>query len=255
MPNPRWTHDRKLAKEQAGVVGVDEAGRGCLAGPVVAGSVIIPSSFFREPRNRRLTVEMNDSKQFDEAKREQLYDQVMVLAEENKIYTGTGQASVEEIEKHNIVGATCLAMMRSIEKASEASGELWKPEKNSSLELFDENEGNEKGWAVLVDGRAMKKLSFKHNGLVKGDTKSLAIAMASMLAKVTRDRFMRELHHKFPDFGFDANKGYGVPVHLKALDTYGPTVHHRPRFLRNILSVDLNSSASIKVEQSQLSFL
>ena len=86
MPNPRWTHDRKLAKEQAGVVGVDEAGRGCLAGPVVAGSVIIPTAFFREPRNRLLTAEMNDSKQFDEAKREQLYDQVMVLAEEKDIY-------------------------------------------------------------------------------------------------------------------------------------------------------------------------
>ena len=76
-----------------------------------------------------------------------------------------------------------------------------------------------------------------------------------MLAKVTRDRFMRKLHIKFPEFGFDSNKGYGAPVHLNALDTYGPTEHHRPRFLRNILSVDLNSSASMKVEQSQLSFL
>ena len=235
MPNPRWTHDRKLAKEQAGVVGVDEAGRGCLAGPVVAGSVIIPTAFFREPRNRLLTAEMNDSKQFDEAKREQLYDQVMVLAEEKKIFTGTGKASVDE--------------------ASRTSGGLWKPEENSSLELFEEIEGNDKGWTVMVDGRALKKLSYKHVGLVKGDTKSLAIAMASMLAKVTRDRFMRKLHIKFPDFGFDSNKGYGAPVHLNALDTYGPTEHHRPRFLRNILSVDLNSSASMKVEQSQLSFL
>ena len=255
MPNPRWTHDRKLAKEQAGVVGVDEAGRGCLAGPVVAGSVIIPTAFFREPRNRLLTAEMNDSKQFDEAKREQLYDQVMVLAEEKKIFTGTGKASVEEIEEHNIVGATCLAMMRAIDEASRTSGGLWKPEENSSLELFEEIEGNDKGWTVMVDGRALKKLSYKHIGLVKGDTKSLAIAMASMLAKVTRDRIMRELHTKFPEFGFYSNKGYGAPVHLKALDKHGPTVHHRPRFLRNILPQKIEEPDPIDAEQSQLSLL
>ena len=101
----------------------------------------------------------------------------------------------------------------------------------------------------------MKKLPYQHDGLVKGDTKSLAIAMASMLAKVTRDRFMRELHTKFPDFGFDSNKGYGAPVHLKALDKHGPTVHHRPRFLRNILPQKMQESDPIDAEQSQLSLL
>jgi len=99
----------------------------------------------------------------------------------------------------------------------------------------------------------MKKLPYEHVGLVKGDTKSLAIAMASMLAKVTRDRFMRKLHEEFPVFGFDSNKGYGAPVHLQALREQGPTVHHRLRFLRNLLpDVDLGSESR---EQSQLSFL
>ena len=106
-----------------------------------------------------------------------------------------------------------------------------------------------------MDGRPMKKLPYQHDGLVKGDTKSLAIAMGSMLAKVTRDRMMRELHHKFPDFGFDSNKGYGAPVHLKALDQHGPTVHHRPRFPRNILSEQSGTVDSIDMEQSQLSLL
>jgi ribonuclease HII len=255
MPNPRWTHDRKLTKEQLGVVGVDEAGRGCLAGPVVAGAVILPASFFSEASHRKATEEMNDSKQFNEEKREQLYEGVLALAEKQKIFVGTGQASVEEIEVHNIVGATCLAMKRALDKASECSDGLWRPGEKSSLELFEDKEGDKKKWTVLVDGRPMKKLPYQHDGLVKGDTKSLAIAMASMLAKVTRDRFMRELHTKFPDFGFDSNKGYGAPVHLKALDKYGPTVHHRPRFLRNILSQKMQESDPIDAEQSQLSLL
>lgn len=253
MPNPRWTHDRKLAKGQLGVVGVDEAGRGCLAGPVVAGAVILPASFFSEASHRKATEEMNDSKQFNEDKREQLYREVVALAEEQKIFAGTGQASVDEIEEHNIVGATCLAMKRALDKASEESGGLWQPEEKFSLELFEDKEGDKKKWTVLVDGRPMKKLPYEHQGLVKGDTQSLAIAMASMLAKVTRDRFMRTLHQEFPEFGFASNKGYGAPVHLQALREQGPTVHHRPRFLRNLLQDgDLGSES---LEQSQLSFL
>jgi len=99
----------------------------------------------------------------------------------------------------------------------------------------------------------MKKLPYEHPGLVAGDTQSLALAMASMLAKVTRDRFMRTLHQEFPEFGFASNKGYGAPVHLQALREQGPTVHHRPRFLRNLLpDADLGSESR---EQSQLSFL
>ena len=179
MANPRWTHDRKLAKEQLGVVGVDEAGRGCLAGPVVAGAVIIPASFFSEARNRKATEGMNDSKQFDETTREKLYERVMALGLQEKIFTGTGQASVEEIEEHNIVGATCMAMMRAMKMAAEASGGLWQPEEKSFLELFEKKNENQQSWAVLVDGRPMNKLSYQHDGLIKGDTKSLAIAMGS----------------------------------------------------------------------------
>ena len=253
MPNPRWTHDRKLAKTHLGVVGVDEAGRGCLAGPVVAGAVILPSPFFGDAKNRKLTSEMNDSKQFDEKKRESLYSRVLELAENKVLFGATGEASVKEIEEQNIVGATCLAMQRAMDAASCKYAGLWKPVLTSSMELFENNRDQGKDWIVLVDGRPMKKLPYKHAGLVKGDTKSLAIAMASMLAKVSRDRFMRELHNQFPEFGFNSNKGYGAPVHLRGLRECGPSEHHRPRFLRNLLSDTKNTARN--QEQSQLSLL
>ena len=253
MPNPRWTHDRKLTKEQFGIVGVDEAGRGCLAGPVVAGAVLIPGAFFSRAKNRKLTVEINDSKQFDEPKREILFQKVMELAEEGELYGATGEASVEEIEQHNIVGATCLAMQRAMDDSSKNSKSVWKPDKKESLELFDKQNGDSKKWALLGDGRPMKKLPYEHEGLVRGDTQSLAIAMASILAKVTRDRLMRDLHQEFPEFGFASNKGYGAAVHLQALREQGPTIHHRPGFLRNLLPDGNLASKSRK--QSQLSFL
>ena len=252
MPNPRWTHDRKLTQSLIGIVGVDEAGRGCLAGPVVAGAVILPAIFFTCAKNRKLTEEMNDSKHFDEIKREELFAQILELADKKVLYGSTGIASVEEIEEHNIVGATCIAMQRAMDQVSAKSDWLWKPVKKISLELFDKTQDPAKDWEVMVDGRPMKKLPYKHEGLVRGDTKSLAIAMASMLAKVNRDRLMRELHQQFPSFGFDSNKGYGTPVHLHALKEKGPTEHHRPRFLRNLISE--SRVTSVENEQSQLSF-
>ena len=127
MPNPRWTYDRKLAKGRCGVVGVDEAGRGCLAGPVVAGCVILPADFFKDVKNRKTVDEINDSKQFHEEKRESLFLSIQQLIESRKIFGATGSASVSEIEKHNIVGATCLAMQRAMELVSQRSDKLWKP--------------------------------------------------------------------------------------------------------------------------------
>jgi ribonuclease HII len=177
------------------------------------------------------------------------------LEEKHELYGATGKASVEEIEEFNIVGATCLAMKRAMDGVSDKSDGIWKPLQKSTLGMFEEKDENEKGWAVLVDGRPMKKLPYEHLGLVKGDTISLAIAMASMLAKVTRDRLMRDLHTQFPEFGFNSNKGYGAPIHLRALEQLGPTIHHRPRFLRNILPGNSHPTDSEAVQQSQLSFL
>lgn len=253
MPNPRWTYDRKLAKGRCGVVGVDEAGRGCLAGPVVAGCVILPAEFFKDAKNRNTVKEINDSKQFHEEKRESLFQRIQQLIESQKIFGATGSASVSEIEEHNIVGATCLAMQRAMELASQRSDKLWQPVISEGA-LFEDCDQPKNEWAVLVDGKPMKKLSYSHQGLVKGDTLSLAVAMASLLAKVTRDQLMKKLDLEFPDYGFASNKGYGAPVHLQALTNLGPTVCHRPRFLRNLLNEEEIESPAEDV-QTQLSLI
>ena len=119
-------------------------------------------------------------------------------------------------------------------------------------DLFAEVIEVQSKWQVLVDGRPMKRLIYEHDGLVKGDTISLAIAMASLLAKVTRDHLMIKLNDDFPDYGFVSNKGYGAPVHLEALGKFGPTEHHRSRFLRNLIQEPLNEEEE-KIEQTQLS--
>lgn len=253
MPNPRWTYDRKLANGRCGVVGVDEAGRGCLAGPVVAGCVILPAEFFKDAKNRNTVKEINDSKQFHEEKRESLFQRIQQLIESQKIFGATGSASVSEIEEHNIVGATCLAMQRAMEVASQRSDKLWQPVISEGA-LFEDCDQPKNEWAVLVDGKPMKKLSYSHQGLVKGDTLSLAVAMASLLAKVTRDQLMKKLDLEFPDYGFASNKGYGAPVHLQALTNLGPTVCHRPRFLRNLLNEEEIESPAEDV-QTQLSLI
>ena len=254
MANPRWTYDRKEAKRSLGIVGVDEAGRGCLAGPVVAGAVVLPAEFFLKVANRKACSEMNDSKQFAEERREELYAVILGLAELGELFWASGEASIEEIEKENIVGATCLAMKRAMNEVSAKSKQLWSPEPKSEEDLFSTTGSSEddKKWAVLVDGRPMKRLPYEHQGLVKGDTISLAIAMGSLIAKVTRDRIMRELAQEFPAYDFASNKGYGSPNHLKALKESGPTHLHRPRFLRNLLP--MSEQAKEEDSQSQLSF-
>jgi ribonuclease HII len=255
VPNPRWTHDRKIARTLSGVVGVDEAGRGCLAGPVVSGCVILPADFFADTKNRKWVEHINDSKKFPESTREELFGRIGKLIADGKIFGATGSASVTEIEKHNIVGATCLAMQRAMKTASESSDGLWIPLLRQDCDLFSREMKEESRWVVLVDGRPMKRLPFKHEGLIKGDTLSLAVAMGSLLAKVTRDRMMHRINEEFPEYGFSSNKGYGTTVHLQALQTLGPTIHHRPRFLSNLLNESAVEEQGSPNEQTRLSFV
>ncbi len=251
MPNPLWTHDRKAAKGLAGIVGVDEAGRGCLAGPVVAGAALLPVGFFAKAANRRRCAEVNDSKQLDEAKREELFATLETMRDAGELWFTTGEASVEEIESENIVGATCFAMKRAMQALGEACVGLWRPQIKEEAEgLFSQSASSAERWLVLVDGRPMKRLPYAHQGLVKGDTLSLTVAMASIAAKVTRDRLMGELAERYPAYDFASNKGYGSPNHLRGLEEHGPTEVHRPRFLRKILAPPDQHQA----EQTQLSF-
>lgn len=178
------------------VAGVDEAGRGPLAGPVVAGAVILPDIV--EGLNG-----LNDSKQLTGAKRERLF---MTLLECEQVVCSVGLASVEEIDQLNILRATHLAMARAVDGLTQ------------------------KADFCLVDGLPVKGLSIPHRAIVKGDGRSLSIAAASVLAKVTRDRMMIEADIVYPQYGFAKHKGYGTKAHMEALRRYGPCPLHRRSF-------------------------
>jgi ribonuclease HII len=176
------------------MAGVDEAGRGPLAGPVVAAAVILD--------DRAPIKGLADSKQLSGRRREQLYDEIRAKA----LCCSVAQASVEEIDRLNILQATLLAMQRAVK------GLRLKPAK------------------VLVDGNRLPALDVLAEAVVSGDALVPAISAASILAKVTRDRLLMELHAQFPDYGFDRHKGYGTAQHLQALQTLGPLDAHRRSF-------------------------
>ncbi len=176
------------------LAGVDEAGRGPLAGPVVAAAVILT------PEAPRLEG-VDDSKQLTRRRREQLAAAIV-----STLPVGVGAASTREIDRLNIRVATALAMRRAVLRLPEAAD------------------------AVLVDGLPMAEIGFPHEALVGGDRRSYAIACASIVAKTVRDRLMRRLAMRYPDYGWDHNCGYGTPHHRAALDRLGVTPHHRRSF-------------------------
>ena len=192
---PHYIHESRLLKTMAGpICGVDEVGRGPLAGPVVAAAVILDKK--RIPRG------LNDSKQLSEEAREELFPRIMEMA----VAVGVGEASVGEIDLVNIRQATHLAMARAVRALSVAAG------------------------FALVDGNDPPALPCKCETLIKGDTLSVSIAAASIIAKVTRDRMMVALHDAHPGYNWKSNKGYGTPDHLAGLKSCGVTPHHRRSF-------------------------
>ena len=201
MDNPLYKYDL----EYKNVIGVDEAGRGPLAGPVVAAAVILKE--YTEELD-----EINDSKKLTEKKREKLYDIIM-----QNFDVAVGISTVEEIDKLNILNADFLAMRRALKDLK-------------SLK-------NEKEYTVLVDGNLkIKEYIGKQLPIVKGDAKSLSIAAASIIAKVTRDRLMKDLANIYPDYSFEKHKGYGTKAHIEAIKDKGAIEGvHRKVFLRKIL--------------------
>lgn len=181
------------------ICGIDEVGRGPLAGPVVAGAVILPKDCD--------ILYLNDSKQLTEKKREELYQVIM----EKAVSTGLGFVSPERIDEINILQATYEAMREAVSKLDP------QPE----LLLND---------AVTIPG-----ISIRQVPIIKGDAKSISIAAASIIAKVTRDRMMVQYDSIFPGYGFASNKGYGAAAHIEALKKYGPTPIHRKSFIKNLL--------------------
>jgi ribonuclease HII len=183
------------------IAGLDEVGRGCLAGPVVAAAVILPLSSETEDILARFRG-VNDSKQLTMHTRERLYDQIM----QHALAVAVGFGSVEIIDERNILQATKYAMRCALDQLSPA------PQ------------------ALLLDAIQLPGLKVPQRSLIKGDARCLSIAAASIIAKVTRDRYMLALHEEYPHYGFDQHKGYGTPVHLAALRNHGATSHHRRSF-------------------------
>ena len=175
--------------------GVDEAGRGCLAGPVVAGAVILPPDF-KHPF-------LNDSKQLSEKRR----DELRPIIEAEAIAWGVGYATVEEIEEINILQAAFLAMHRAVAQLSQSPD------------------------ALLIDGNRFKPYpNIQHTTVIGGDGKFLSIAAASVLAKTHRDEEMMRLHEAFPMYRWDKNRGYGTEIHRNAIREFGACIHHRKSF-------------------------
>ncbi|MFQ5538682.1 MAG: ribonuclease HII [Gemmatimonadota bacterium] len=187
-------YERRFWGRGLWVAGVDEAGRGPLAGPVVAAAVILPTGM--------LVTGADDSKRLSPEVREDLFYTIQDAAE----WVGVGAASAREIDRLNILNATTLAMKRALEGV-----------KGDAV-------------AVVVDGNPVRGLGVTHEAVVGGDGRVHSIACASIVAKVVRDRLMMRLAARYPEYGWERNMGYGTPEHLEALRRLGPTPHHRVTF-------------------------
>lgn len=226
--------DRARCGDSAFLVGIDEAGRGALAGPVVAGAVFLRPAQLRSSWARKVMAEVNDSKQLTPECRERLFG---FLEEARGVGAvcgaATGEGSVAEIASRNILGANREAMRRALEAARPPDAVLPRGSDDEEGGLFKVAEAA--NVRVLIDGKPVRPFPYRHEGIVKGDAKSFVIALASILAKVTRDRLMTELDADFPEYGFALHKGYGTPHHRAALLRHGPSPLHRALFLRKIL--------------------
>ncbi|MEF9922826.1 MAG: ribonuclease HII [Anaerovoracaceae bacterium] len=188
------------------IAGVDEVGRGPLAGPVVAAAVVLPEDFD--------ILGIDDSKKLSEKKRQQLYVDIV----DNAIAYGIGQVDNQVIDQINILEATKVAMTMAIDEANRML-----MEKNGSQIQH-----------ILFDAITIKTIKTPQTSIIKGDAKSVSIAAASILAKVTRDTYMVELHKDYPFYSFDSNKGYGTKLHYEGIKEHGITPLHRKTFLRNL---------------------
>lgn len=198
-----WLEYENKAKSKGytAICGVDEAGRGPLAGPVCAAAVILPDDTIIEG--------VNDSKKLSEKKREALFDVIISSVRSYSI----AYATVDEIENMNILNATMLAMKRAVEGL------------------------NVKADYAMIDGNRLPNLDIDSEFIIKGDAKSMSIAAASILAKVSRDRLLYEYAKEYPQYHFDKHKGYGTKAHVEALKKYGPCPYHRLSFLGKILDI------------------
>jgi ribonuclease HII len=241
--------DLKHIEGFAELIGVDEAGRGALAGPVVAGAVLVTPAFLDSRWADENVRRINDSKQLAPGEREALWFEFETLMAEGKIHANFGVADVAEIEQFNILGATKLAMRRALE-GIHAPDAFAPPAREPDLFSPPEEIAAytpRVSAHILVDGLPLKHFPYPHTGIVGGDGRSLCIAMASIIAKVTRDRMLNDLDCVFPGYGFAQHKGYGTEEHRDAVLRLGKCAQHREMFLRKLLAA--------RVDPDQIDFL
>jgi len=219
----RWSTIERDLRSQHGplIAGVDEVGRGPLAGPVVACAVIMPPE-------RRAMPGINDSKQLSAKQREKLVGKIRDRA----LAIGIGAASVREIDRFNILQASVIAIKRALRR----------------LPLVPDH--------IVVDGKSIRTFDFAHTAVVHGDARCYSIACASIVAKITRDRVMRALAARYPNYRWDHNVGYATELHLRGIADHGITAHHRRSFLPvRQLSLDFGAAPAEIVDAAQLAAL
>ena len=237
MPKRRQLRafDLKQMEGFTQLIGVDEAGRGALAGPVVAGAVLVTREFLEGRWAVTRGGRVNDSKQLTPEQRAEVYAEMEQLVLQGQLHATVGEASVAEIEELNILGATKLAMRRALEG-------IYPPaafERKTEPDLFS-SEAEVRSFQplvscrILIDGLALRGFVYPHTGVVRGDARSLCIAMGSIVAKVTRDRMMEELETRHPGYGFAQHKGYGTDEHRDTVLRLGRCPAHRTAFLRKL---------------------
>jgi ribonuclease HII len=237
-------YDLKQIAGFSELIGVDEAGRGALAGPVVAGAVLVTQEFLECRWADENVRRINDSKQLTAAERDALWLDFEALMAEGKIHATYGVADVAEIEQFNILGATKLAMRRALEgihPANAFAAPVKEPDLFSSPDEVAAYQPKVSA-RILVDGLPLKHFAYPHTGVVGGDGRSLCIAMASVIAKVTRDRMLTQLDGEFPGYGFAQHKGYGTEEHREAVLRLGRCAQHREMFLRKLLAARTDPS-------------
>lgn len=211
-------HDFKLLKRVGTLIGIDEVGRGALAGPVFTAACSLNKAIFKDKAQLAQTSIMRDSKKMSEKKRLSAFSTLVELKEAGLIDYAITSASVKEIDQKNISGATLLSMKRSL---------------STLITRIDPAVD----YSTLIDGKPLPLSIFPypHKNIIGGDDRSLSIAMASILAKVSRDAYMKSLDARFPGYGFAQNKGYGTKCHRQSVLAKGSCPAHRPLFLRKIL--------------------
>jgi len=219
----RWSTIERDLRLQHGplIAGVDEVGRGPLAGPVVACAVVMP-------HERRAMTGINDSKQLSEKKRDKVIGKILA----NAVGIGIGAASVHEIDRLNILQASVLAIRRALRR----------------LPVVPDH--------IVVDGRSVRTYDFAHTAVIHGDARCYSIACASIVAKITRDRVMRALASRYPVYKWEENVGYSTAWHLRSIAEHGITPHHRRSFLPvRQISFDFGPDPSVVLDADQIATL